>query len=60
MPTGRVKFFNSQRGFGFIASEDGGEVFVHHSAIQGSGNKTLTEGEEVEFDVVETPKGLQA
>ncbi len=59
--TGKVKWFNETKGFGFIEVEGGGkDVFVHHSAITGSGFKTLREGEEVEFDVTQGPKGLQA
>jgi CspA family cold shock protein len=57
---GRVKWFNKQRGFGFIERADGDDLFVHYSAIQEDGFKTLEEGEEVEFDIVEGPKGLQA
>ncbi|RMD66769.1 cold-shock protein [Candidatus Parcubacteria bacterium] len=60
MARGRVKWFNEQKGFGFIASEEGGDVFVHYSAIQGSGFRTLEEGQEVEFETQQTPKGLQA
>ena len=59
--TGKVKWFNETKGFGFIEVEGGGkDVFVHHSAITGSGFKTLREGEEVEFDVTQGPKGPQA
>jgi CspA family cold shock protein len=58
--TGRVKWFNDQKGFGFIEVEGGKDVFVHHSAIQGEGFKSLKEGDEVEFEVSQGPKGLQA
>ena len=59
--TGSVKWFNDAKGFGFITPEDGQkDCFVHHSAIQGDGFKTLTEGERVEFDVVQGPKGPAA
>jgi CspA family cold shock protein len=57
---GKVKWFNDQRGFGFIEQPNGQDLFVHHTAIQGEGFKTLEEGQEVEFDIVEGPKGLQA
>jgi CspA family cold shock protein len=57
---GRVKWFNERRGFGFIERDDGDDLFVHYSAIQMEGFKTLEEGQEVEFDIVEGEKGLQA
>jgi CspA family cold shock protein len=58
--TGRVKWFNESKGYGFIEQDDGEDVFVHYSAIQGDGFKTLAEGQQVEFEVVRGEKGLQA
>ncbi|MEO8378726.1 MAG: cold-shock protein [Acidobacteriota bacterium] len=58
--SGNVKWFNDAKGFGFITSENGDDVFVHFSAIQGGGFRSLAEGAAVEFDVVNGPKGLQA
>ena len=58
--TGRVKWFNDRKGFGFIEVEGGKDVFVHHSAIQGEGFKSLKEGDAVEFEVTNGPKGPQA
>jgi len=61
MATGTVKWFNSEKGFGFIAVDGGGQdVFVHYSAIQGNGYKSLEEGQAVTFEVVQGPKGPQA
>ncbi|MGD8330624.1 MAG: cold-shock protein [Acidobacteriota bacterium] len=60
MAQGTVKWFNNAKGFGFIEYEGGPDVFVHYSAIQSSGYKSLEDGQRVEFDVVEGPKGLQA
>jgi cold shock protein len=57
---GTVKWFNASKGFGFIQRQSGEDVFVHFSAIQGDGYKSLTEGQAVEFDVTKGPKGLQA
>ena len=60
MPKGKVKWFNNQKGYGFITPESGSDVFVHHSAIQGEGYKTLEEGQDVEFEITQGPKGSQA
>jgi CspA family cold shock protein len=57
---GKVKWFNESKGFGFITREDGVDVFVHYTAIQGNGFKTLSEGQEVSFDVADGPKGPKA
>jgi CspA family cold shock protein len=58
--TGTVKWFNNEKGFGFISQSAGEDVFVHHTAIQGHGYRSLEEGQQVEFDVQQGPKGLQA
>jgi CspA family cold shock protein len=60
MAKGKVKWFSNQKGYGFITPENGADVFVHHTAIQGDGYKTLEEGQEVEFDIEKGPKGEQA
>lgn len=60
METGTVKWFNSQKGYGFITRDSGDDVFVHFKAIQGEGYKTLEEGDKVQFEVGESAKGLQA
>jgi CspA family cold shock protein len=57
---GKVKWFNSQKGYGFITTDEGEDVFVHYSAIAGSGFRTLDEGQRVSFEVTQGPKGLQA
>jgi len=60
MARGKVKWFNNQKGYGFITPENGKDVFVHHSVIQGDGYKSLEEGQEVEFEIQNGPKGEQA
>jgi len=60
MATGKVKWFNDQKGFGFISSEQGRDVFVHHSVIEGQGFRTLQENESVEYDFEDGPKGMKA
>ena len=60
MARGKVKWFNNQKGYGFITPESGKDVFVHYSAIQGEGYKSLKEGQEVEFEIEQGPKGEQA
>lgn len=59
MPSGRVKWFNEIKGYGFITTGEGRDIFVHYSAIEGEGYRTLSENEEVEFEITEGPKGLQ-
>lgn len=60
MAKGKVKWFSNQKGYGFITPEEGNDVFVHHAEIQGDGYKTLEEGQEVEFEITQGPKGDQA
>ena len=60
MPEGKVKWFNASKGYGFIEQDDGKDVFVHHSAIQGEGFKTLEEGQRVRFEIVKGAKGPAA
>ena len=60
MAEGKVKWFNESKGYGFITSEEGGDIFVHYSSIQGNGFKTLVEGDSVSFDIEDGPKGPKA
>ena len=60
MASGKVKWFDNKKGFGFISQETGQDVFVHHTAISGQGFKTLNEGEQVDFEIIEGGKGLKA
>ena len=60
MPSGKVKWFNERKGFGFITQEDGSDLFVHYSDIEGSGFKVLGEGDEVDFEVVKSDRGPKA
>jgi CspA family cold shock protein len=60
MPSGKVKWFNESKGFGFIEQDTGEDVFVHYTSIQGNGFKTLREGQKVDFEVTQGPKGLKA
>ena len=60
MAKGKVKWFNNQKGYGFITPENGADVFVHHTAIHGEGYKSLEEGQAVEFEITQGPKGDQA
>ncbi len=60
MERGTVKWFNSSKGYGFISREEGEDIFVHYKAIEGEGYRSLDEGDQVEFEIGESPKGLQA
>lgn len=60
MANGKVKWFSEAKGYGFIATDEGKDIFVHYSAIQGTGRRNLFEGQEVEFEIVDGPKGPQA
>ncbi|MBI4846343.1 MAG: cold-shock protein [Candidatus Omnitrophica bacterium] len=60
MARGKVKWFNNQKGYGFITTDSGSDVFLHYSAIQGEGFKTIEEGQEVDFEIEQGPKGAQA
>ena len=60
MPIGRIKWFNDKRGYGFIEQDDGNDIFMHHSAIQGQGVQSLSEGDEVQFEIEQGPRGPKA
>jgi len=60
MPEGKVKWFNAKKGYGFVSSADGPDIFVHYTSISGDGYKTLVEGDEITFDVVDGEKGQRA
>lgn len=60
METGTIKWFNSSKGYGFITREDGNDIFVHYKAIKGEGYRSLQEGDQVQFEIEQGPKGLQA
>ncbi|MBU4304962.1 MAG: cold-shock protein [Candidatus Omnitrophica bacterium] len=60
MARGKIKWFNNQKGYGFITTDSGNDVFLHYSAIQGEGFKSIDEGQEVEFEIEQGPKGAQA
>ena len=60
MPEGTVKWFNEKKGYGFISQEGGNDIFVHYSAIQGDGFRSLKEGDRVRFEITQGPKGMQA
>jgi cold shock protein len=60
MATGKVKWFNDQKGFGFISAENGKDIFVHHTVIEGQGFRTLQDGESVEYEAEDGPKGMKA
>ncbi|MBI5873797.1 MAG: cold-shock protein [Candidatus Omnitrophica bacterium] len=60
MARGKVKWFNNQKGYGFISTDEGKDIFVHHTAIQGEGYRSLEEGQAVEFEITQGPKGEQA
>jgi CspA family cold shock protein len=60
MATGKVKWFSESKGYGFIATDDGKDIFVHYTGIRGAGRRNLFEGQEVEFEIIDGPKGPQA